>query len=49
MSNDLNGKYAQIIYLPFDKNTKKILNNKIIMEGPLPVCEKLFKIKNYVI
>ena len=45
MSNDLNGKYAQIIYLPFDKNTKKILNNKIIMEGPLPVCEKLFKNK----
>ena len=43
MSSDRNGKYAQIVYLPFDRNTKKLLNEKIIMEGPLPVCEKLFK------
>ena len=43
MSNDSNGKYTQIVYLPFDKKTKQLLNNKIIMEGPLPACEKLFK------
>ena len=43
MSNDRNGKYAQIVYLPFDRKTKKLLKDKIIMEGPLPVCEKLFK------
>ena len=43
MSNDRNGKYAQIVYLPFDKKTKKLVNNKIIMEGPLPICDKLFK------
>ena len=46
MSNDLNGKYAQIVYLPFDRKTKQLINDKIIMEGPLPVCEKLFKKKN---
>ena len=42
MSSDRNGKYAQIVYLPFDRKTKKLLNDKIIMEGPLPICEKLF-------
>ena len=45
MSNDRNGKYAQIIYLPFDRKTKKIVNDKILMEGPLPICEKIFKNK----
>ena len=45
LSNDRNGKYAQIIYLPFDKKTKKLVKNKIIIEGPLPICEKLFKNK----
>lgn len=43
MSNDRNGKYAQIVYLPFDRKTKKLLNNKILMEGPLPICERIFK------
>ena len=43
MSNDKNGKYAQIVYLPFDRKTKQLLNDKILMEGPLPICEKLFK------
>ena len=43
MSCDINGKYAQIVYLPFDRKTKQLLNDKIIMEGPLPVCQKLFK------
>ena len=45
MSNDRNGKYAQIVYLPFDRKTKKLINNKIIMEGPLPICDKIFKNK----
>ena len=43
ISNDLNGKYAQIAYLPFNRTTKKLIKEKILMEGPLPVCEKLFK------
>ena len=43
MSNDRNGKYAQIVYLPFDRKTKKLLKDKIIFEGPLPICQKLFK------
>lgn len=45
MSNDKNGKYAQIVYLPFDRKTKKLVNDKILMEGPLPICEKIFKNK----
>ena len=45
MSNERNGKYAQIIYLPFDRKTKKLVNDKILMEGPLPVCDKIFKNK----
>ena len=45
MSNDRNGKYAQIVYLPFDRKTKKLLNDKIVMEGPLPICEKIFRNK----
>ena len=45
ISNDLNGKYAQIVYLPFNRTTKKLIKEKILMEGPLPICEKLFKNK----
>ena len=44
-ANGKNGKYAQIIYLPFDRNTHKLINDKIVMEGPLPICEKLFEKK----
>ena len=29
--------------MPFDRKTKQLLSEKIIMEGPLPICEKLFK------
>jgi 2',3'-cyclic-nucleotide 2'-phosphodiesterase (5'-nucleotidase family) len=43
MSTEKNGRYAQIVYLPFDKKTKKLVNDKIVIEGPLPICEKLFK------
>ena len=43
MSNDKNGKYAQIVYLPFDRKTKKLVNKKIVIEGPLPICEKIFE------
>ena len=43
MSNDKNGKYAQIVYLPFDRKTKKLINKKILMEGPLPICDRIFK------
>ena len=42
-ANGKNGKYTQIIYLPFDRNTHKLINDKILMEGPLPICEKLFE------
>ena len=45
MSNERNGKYAQIVYLPFDRKTTKLVNDKIIMEGPLPICDKIFKNK----
>ena len=41
-SNDRNGKYADIVYLPFDRKTKKLNKNLIKAEGPLPICEKIF-------
>ena len=38
--------YFNILYLPFSYNTKekkyKINNNKIQIEGPVPICEKLW-------
>ena len=43
VSNDRNGKYADIVYLPFDLNTKKLNKNLIKTEGPLPVCDKIFE------
>ena len=43
MSNDRNGKYASIVYLPFDRKTNKIVNDKIIFEGPLPICRQVFR------
>ena len=45
MSNDRNGKNAQIVYLPFNRTTKELIKEKIVMEGPLPICEKVFKNK----
>jgi 2',3'-cyclic-nucleotide 2'-phosphodiesterase (5'-nucleotidase family) len=36
------GYYSNIIYLTFDKNTKKVKKNKTKIEGPLPSCEKIF-------
>ena len=43
MSNDRNGKYAQIVYLPFSRAKHELLRDNIIIEGPLPICERLFK------
>ena len=45
VTNDKNGKYAQIIYLPFNRNTHELISDKILFEGPLPICDKLFKNK----
>ena len=39
-----NGLYANIIYLAFNKNNNyNIERDKVRIEGPLPVCEKIFK------
>ena len=39
--------YFNVLYLPFIKNTKtneyRLVNNKIQIEGPMPICEKIFK------
>jgi 2',3'-cyclic-nucleotide 2'-phosphodiesterase (5'-nucleotidase family) len=43
MSNDRNGKYASIVYLPFDRETKQLINEKIVFEGPLPICGQVFR------
>ena len=38
------GLYANIIYLAFDKNNNyKIIKDQNRIEGPLPICEKIFK------
>ena len=42
-----NGLYTNIIYLAFDKkNNYNLVHDKVRIEGPLPVCEKIFH-KNY--
>ena len=47
ISSISNGFYSNIIYLAFDKrNNFKIAKEKIRIEGPLPICEKIFK-KNH--
>ena len=39
-----NGLYANIIYLAFDRNNNyKIVKEHNRIEGPLPICEKIFK------
>ena len=39
-----NGLYANILYLAFDKNNNyKLVKNEVRIEGPLPICEKIFK------
>ena len=44
MSSPPGGKFFNILYLPFEKiGNKYILNKKEIkIEGPLPICEKIF-------
>ena len=42
-----NGFYANIIYLAFDKNNNfKLVPSENRIEGPLPICEKIFE-KNH--
>ena len=45
ISSQNNGKYTNLIYLTFSKNAEgkyTLLKDQIKMEGPLPVCEKVF-------
>ena len=37
-----NGRYANVAYLSFDKRKYKLLNDKTLIEGPLPVCSKIY-------
>lgn len=37
------GKTSNIMYLPFDRKTHRLIKDKIQIEGPLPICEKIFK------
>ena len=45
VSSPSNGKYFNIMYLPFKKENRKyiLIKNEIKIEGPLPICEKIFK------
>ena len=41
-----NGKYANIMYLSFKKNSNgkyEFNKNKTLIEGPIPICEKIFE------
>jgi len=39
-----NGFYANIMYLAFDrKNNYKLVKDQTRIEGPLPICDKIFK------
>lgn len=44
MSSPSEGKYFNIMYLPFKKSSGKFYLNKeeIKIEGPLPICEKIY-------
>ena len=44
VTNDKNGIYASVMYLHFDvKNNYALLKDKIQIESPLPICEKVFE------
>ena len=45
MSSPSKGKYFNIMYLPFKKESGKynLNNSEIKIEGPIPICEKIFK------
>ena len=46
VSNGRNGQNAHIIYLPFDREAHKLNNDLIKIEGPIPICEKIFETNN---
>ena len=37
------GHYFNLIHLKYDRVKKKVLNEETIIEGPVPVCEKVFE------
>ena len=42
ISANKNGKNFNVIYLSFDKNTLEYIPSQTIIEGPIPVCHKVF-------
>ena len=38
-----NGFYANIMYLAFDRKNYKLVKDKVRIEGPLPICDKIFQ------
>lgn len=41
-----NGRYFNVIYLTYDWNQKKLLNERARIEGPVPVCPQVFQNQN---
>jgi 2',3'-cyclic-nucleotide 2'-phosphodiesterase (5'-nucleotidase family) len=37
------GFYSNILYLRFDRSSKKLIPSQTVIEGPLPTCEKIFQ------
>ncbi|MEK6705120.1 MAG: bifunctional UDP-sugar hydrolase/5'-nucleotidase [Bdellovibrionota bacterium] len=40
------GQYINIIYLTYDLSGGKLLTEKTLIEGPVPICRKVFKNQN---
>jgi 5'-nucleotidase len=40
------GRYLNVIYLTFDWSKKKLISEKSRIEGPIPVCTRVFKNQN---
>ncbi len=40
------GRYFNLIYLPYDLGQKRLLQDRVRIEGPIPVCPLVFKNQN---
>lgn len=45
VSGTSNGKYVNVVYLSFDEKDYHFLNHNTIIEGPIPICSKVYSEK----
>ena len=46
VSSNKNGENMNIVYLSFDKNTLQFIPSETSIEGPVPICDKVFSNTN---